>query len=65
LRRRQPNLHRPYRVWGYPVLPGLYILVALFFVVYIPIADPRNSGLGLLLTALGLPAYWFWRGRRA
>jgi APA family basic amino acid/polyamine antiporter len=65
LRRRQPNLHRPYRVWGYPVLPGLYILVAVFFVVYIPIADPRNSGLGLLLTALGLPAYWFWRGRRA
>jgi APA family basic amino acid/polyamine antiporter len=64
LRRRQPNLHRPYRVWGYPVLPGLYILVALFFLVYIPIADPRNSGLGLLLTALGLPAYWFWRGRR-
>jgi hypothetical protein len=33
-------------------------------VVYIPIADPRNSGLGLLLTAVGLPAYWFWRHQR-
>ncbi len=65
LRRRQPSLHRPYRVWGYPFLPALYIGVAAFFLVYIPVADPRNSGLGLVLTAVGVPAYLFWRARRA
>lgn len=65
LRRTQPDLHRPYRVWGHPVLPALYVLVSAFFLVYIPVADPRNAGLGLLLTAVGIPAYVFWRRRQA
>jgi basic amino acid/polyamine antiporter, APA family len=64
LRRTQPDLPRPYRAWGYPVLPALYVLVATFFLVYILIGDPRNSGLGLILTASGLPFYLYWRGRR-
>ena len=64
LRRTQAELPRPYRAWGYPVLPGLYVLVAVFFLVYILIGDPRNSGMGLLLTGVGLPAYLYWRGRR-
>jgi APA family basic amino acid/polyamine antiporter len=61
LRRRQPELARPYRVWAYPVVPLLFVAVALFFLVYMPVADPRNTGLGLLLTAAGLPAYLYWR----
>jgi APA family basic amino acid/polyamine antiporter len=65
LRRTRPDLPRPYRAWGYPVLPALYVLVAAFFLVYILVGDPRNSGLGLLLTAIGLPAYFHWKGRRA
>jgi APA family basic amino acid/polyamine antiporter len=52
---------RPYRAWGYPVLPALYVLVSAFFLVFILIGDPRNSGLGLVLTGLGLPAYLYWR----
>ena len=64
LRRRQPDLPRPYRVWGYPVVPLLYVAVALFFLVYMPVADPRNTGMGLLLTAAGVPAYAYWRRRR-
>jgi APA family basic amino acid/polyamine antiporter len=63
LRVKQADLHRPYRVWGYPVLPALYVLVSAFFLVYIPVADPRNAGLGLGITALGLPAYLYWRAR--
>ena len=45
--------------------PSTWVLlaVALFFLVYMPIADPRNTGMGLLLTALGLPAYLYWRRR--
>jgi basic amino acid/polyamine antiporter, APA family len=65
LRRRQPDLPRPYRAWGYPVLPALYVVVSVFFLVFILKGDPRNSGLGLLLTALGLPAYFYWRRPRA
>jgi APA family basic amino acid/polyamine antiporter len=64
LRRTRAELHRPYRTWGYPVLPALYVLVASFFLVYILIGDPRNSGLGLILTALGLPLYLYWKGKR-
>ncbi len=64
LRRTRADLHRPYRAWGYPVLPALYVAVATFFLVYILIGDPRNSGLGLILTAVGLPFYLYWRGQQ-
>jgi len=64
LRRRRPDLRRPYRVWGYPVVPLMFIAVALFFLAYMPVADPRNTGLGLLLTAAGVPAYLHWRRHR-
>jgi APA family basic amino acid/polyamine antiporter len=61
LRRKRPDLARPYRVWGYPAVPLLFVAVAVFFLVYMPVADPRNTGLGLLLTAAGVPAYLFWK----
>ena len=61
LRRKRPDLARPYRVWGYPAVPFLFVAVAVFFLVYMPVADPRNTGLGLLLTAAGVPAYLFWK----
>jgi len=64
LRRRRPDLPRPYRAWGYPLVPALFVAVAVFFLVYMPVADPRNTGLGLLLTAAGLPAYLYWRRHR-
>jgi APA family basic amino acid/polyamine antiporter len=55
LRRTRASLPRPYRAWGYPVLPALYVLVAVFFLVFILKGDPRNSGLGLMLSAAGPP----------
>lgn len=64
LRRRRPDLPRPYRVFGYPVVPLAFVAVAAFFLVYMPVADPRNTGMGLLLTAAGVPAYAWWRRHR-
>ncbi|MEZ5401898.1 MAG: amino acid permease [Bryobacteraceae bacterium] len=61
LRRTRPDLTRPYRVTGYPWVPGLYLAVAAFFLVFIAVGDPRNSGFGLVVIALGLPLYWYWR----
>ena len=62
LRALRPNAERPYRVWGYPVVPVFYLAVAAFFLVYIPVANPTYAGLGLLLTAAGVPVYFYWRG---
>ena len=61
LRKRRPDLPRPYKVAGYPFVPLLYLLVALFFLIFIAIGDPRNSGFGMLTILAGLPLYLYWR----
>ena len=57
LRRKLPDVERPYKTWGYPIVPLLYIITALFFIFYIFIGDFRNSGLGLLIILSGIPVY--------
>jgi len=63
LRRRMPDAHRPYKTWGYPIVPALFILfcVGLFFNTII--TRPREAGIGLSLILLGIPVY-FLVGRR-
>lgn len=61
LRVTQPLLERPYRAWGYPVLPGLFVLGMVVLTLNTLVAAPRESLLGLLLIAAGLPAYAWWR----
>ncbi len=63
LRRQRPDLPRPYRVWGYPVVPALFVAASLILVVNTLIEKPVESLLGLGLVAAGIPAYIFWRGR--
>lgn len=61
LRRTRPDSPRPYRTWGYPWTPAIFILVSLAFVVSTLVERPRESLWGLGLIALGLPAYAWWR----
>ncbi len=63
LRYRQPNLERPYRVPAYPFVPALYLAVAVFFLVFIAIGDPRNAGLGSVVMLLGVPVYFLIKRR--
>jgi APA family basic amino acid/polyamine antiporter len=61
LRRKRPHLARPYRTWGYPVVPVLFALVNVLIFMNTVVSEPRKSLLGLLLLALGIPAYFYWR----
>ena len=61
LRRRLPDAPRPYRTWGYPVVPALFVLASLALVVNTLAERPLESLAGLALLALGLPAYAYWR----
>jgi APA family basic amino acid/polyamine antiporter len=61
LRRKQPDAERPYRAFGYPVIPALYIVVASAIAIVLLIYKPATSlpGLGIVLT--GIPVYFAWR----
>jgi APA family basic amino acid/polyamine antiporter len=65
LRRKRPDAERPYRAWGYPFTPAVYLVGALFFLLYIFVGDPKDSCAGLGLVALGFPAYGWLRRRNA
>lgn len=60
LRRAQPATARPYRVWGYPIVPGVFVLGSLAVVFNTLIERPWQSLAGLTLLVVGLPAYAMW-----
>ena len=62
LRRKLANVPRPYRVWGYPVVPCIFIAGTFLLVVNTLRQKPFESFAGLGLILLGLPAYWYWHG---
>ena len=65
LRRKRPAQPRPYRVWGYPFVPVVFILTAMAFVANTLRERPFESLWGLVMLVLGLPAYLLWRRRSA
>ena len=66
LRRTQPNAERPYRAIGYPVLPAIYIVMALFIDVVLLRYKPQYTWPGLIIVLLGIPVYFIWsRGSAA
>jgi APA family basic amino acid/polyamine antiporter len=63
LRRRRPEVVRPYRVWGYPLVPAFFIAASLGVAANTLFEKPVESLAGLGFLAAGLPAYALWRGR--
>jgi len=59
LRRRMPDAPRPYKVWGYPVVPAIFIAFCIILVFNTIFTRPREAVLGLTLIFSGLPVYWF------
>jgi basic amino acid/polyamine antiporter, APA family len=74
LRYKMPNANRPYKVWGYPFVPGIFVLFTAFFLITTLITDIMNfysgeapvinSLLGMLLTSLGIPLYWYFSKKK-
>jgi APA family basic amino acid/polyamine antiporter len=63
LRRTRPDAERPYRVWGYPVVPGLFGLIIIWIMINTLIEKPVESVIGLVLILVGLPVYFYWQRR--
>lgn len=61
LRRLRPELERPYRMWGYPVTPLLFVALTIWFLANMLMTRPGASLAGLGLIATGVPVYFFWR----
>jgi APA family basic amino acid/polyamine antiporter len=63
LRFKRPNAARPYKAWGYPVLPALYIAMAAWICIVLLRYKPQYTWPGLVLVLLGIPVYLFWSRR--
>ena len=71
LRRKMPDAHRPYKAWGYPVVPIIFLLFTAFYFVVTLYTDISNyiggktvfinSVFGLFLTVIGIPLYWYFK----
>ena len=63
LRRRMPDAPRPYKAWGYPVVPALFLLATLYLMVNTLVATPGRALIGLGIVAAGLPVYAYFARR--
>jgi APA family basic amino acid/polyamine antiporter len=60
MRRKAPQIERPYRTWGYPLVPLIYIALAVLIVLDLAYLAPSTSGIGYLLVLTGIPVYFVW-----
>lgn len=61
MRRKAPEIERPYRTFGYPIVPLVYLIIAGLFVLDLAVLAPSTSGIGYLLVFTGVPIYYVWR----
>jgi APA family basic amino acid/polyamine antiporter len=64
LRRSRPEAPRPYKAFGYPVLPLVYIGLAIFIDIVLLRYKPQYTWPGLIIVLLGIPVYFAWNARR-
>ncbi|MBA3439670.1 MAG: amino acid permease [Pyrinomonadaceae bacterium] len=63
LRRKRPDAERPYRAFGYPLIPALYIVAATVIMLVLLVYKTQTTWPGLLIVLTGFPVYFFWRAR--
>lgn len=63
-RKREPDAARPYRAWGYPVIPGLYVLITCLFLINTLIEKPKQALAGIFVLGLGLLLYQFFKQKQ-
>jgi len=61
LRRKFPHLERPYKVWGYPFVPALYVLASVWILINTLLERPVESLAGMGIVAVGIPVYFYWK----
>lgn len=61
LRKKMPNVHRPYKVWGYPIAPAIFVVFSFLFLVNSVISDSQDAAMGSILILYGLPIYVYWK----
>jgi len=65
LRRKNPAAERPYRTWGYPIVPIISIALAAIVILDLAYLAPSTSGIGILIVLTGVPVYLLWRRKPA
>lgn len=63
LRKKMPDTKRPYKVWGYPYTPVIFVIFSFLFLLNSIVSDTEDAAMGLLLILLGLPLYFYWKKR--
>ena len=61
LRKRRPDIERPYKAFGYPVIPLIYIILAMIVMIILFIYKPEYTWPGLVIVILGIPVYFLWK----
>ncbi len=61
MRKKEPNTHRPYRAWGYPIVPALYVLFCVALIINTIATRPREAMIGLILIGVGVPLFFYFR----
>jgi basic amino acid/polyamine antiporter, APA family len=64
MRIREPLLERTYKVWGYPIVPALFVLFCICLIIITCFTNPREAGLGFVLVLTGIPFYLYWNRKQ-